>query len=402
MNSSMSKSQVKHRIYLDNAAATPLDPRVRDVLHKHYESTYGNAGALHREGVVAHDVVENARHTIAHSIEARPEEITFTSGGTEANNLAILGTVERHLNEGMRHEDLHLIATTIEHGSVLDCMQHLEKRGAHVSYVPVDREGFVRVDELEGALTRNTILISIILAHNEIGTIQHLHDITRMVRKHTPAGLNTLIHTDASQAPAWMQCAPLSLGVDLMTLDAQKLYGPKSIGVLFHTSTATPAPILHGGATEHPRPGTPPTALIAACAKAFELAATERASYVNAVARLRDNAIAYLQEAIPTAELNGATGASRLPNNMNVSFPGLDAEELVLRLDAAGIAASTRSACLTSTAPGSYVVRALGKEGNVAQSAVRLSLSRYSTATDVHIACETLRNIVQTLYTRNT
>lgn len=398
----MQTTAMNRRIYLDNAAATPLDPRVREVLQTHYESTYGNAGALHAEGVTAHDIVETARHTIARSIDARPQEVTFTSGGTEANNLAILGTVERHLNEGKRHEDLHLITTTVEHGSVLECMQHLEKRGARVSYMPVDREGFVCMDELEGALTSNTILISIILAHNEIGTIQHVHDITRIIRRHTPIDLHPVIHTDASQAPAWIPCAPQSLGVDLMTLDAQKLYGPKGIGILFHTSTATPAPILHGGAAEHPRPGTPPTALIAACAKAFELAATERASYVDTVARLRDDAIAYLQEAIPGAELNGATGVNRLPNNINLSFPGLDAEELVLRLDAAGIAASTRSACLTSAAPGSYVVRALGKASSVATSAARLSLSRYSTDTDVRFACETLRDIAQTLYTQNT
>lgn len=397
----MPTTAMNSMIYLDNAAATRIDSRVLAAMQEHYENTWGNAGALHSEGIAARTVVSEARATIAACIGSRADDLTFTSGGTEANNLAIIGTVERLLDEGKRYEELHLITTTIEHSSVLDCMRRLESRGASITYVPVDAEGFVDKDALVDALRPNTALVSIILAHNEIGTIQDMHALTRLIRTHASSDSTPCIHTDASQAPAWMRCEPNTLGVDLMTLDAQKMYGPKGVGALFHAPQATPAPVLVGGGTaEHPRPGTPPVALLTGFAKALEIVETERSTYVDRIRTIRDTAITSLQNDIPQAHLNGATGTSRLTNNINFSFPGLDGEEIVLRLDAAGIAASTRSACLTSATPGSYVVQALGKGDASAISAVRLSLARTTTEAEMQEAVATLTMVVQRLSTQ--
>jgi cysteine desulfurase len=386
-------------VYLDNSAATAVDSRVLEAMEPYLQGYIANAGALHAQGVQVHTVIEASRKTVAQVLEAHPDEIVFTSGGTESNNLAIQGVVRALRIAGKRPEDIHLVTTTVEHSSVHDCFQALKQDGVQISIVPVDADGFVQLDALVGALRAETALVSVIYAHNEIGTIERVADITRSVRRFNEKnGTSILVHTDASQAPAWIPCEVTKLGVDLMTLDAQKLYGPKGVGCLYHARGIHIAPILYGGGQEHGlRPGTPPTPLIVGFAKALQLVETERASYLEAVTHLRDICITEVISSVPGVVVNGPQGRERIAGNINFSFPGLDGEQVVLELDARGVAVSTRSACLTSSAPGSYTVRALGKGDACAQGAVRLSLSRHTTKEEMEYATRMLIEVVQWL-----
>lgn len=386
-------------LYLDNAAATALDPRVYEAMDPYWHEHSANAGALHREGVLVHRVTEDAREMIATVLQALPDEIIFTSGGTESNNLAIQGVVRAQLKAGKKVEDIHLVTSTIEHSSVLDCFRALEAEGVRVTLVPVDTEGFLDLDALEEALTAETVLVSIMYANNEIGTIERIADIARVIRRaREKHGTHILFHTDASQAPAWLTCAVPSLGVDLLTLDAQKIYGPKGVGCLYRKREVALEPLMYGGKQEFGlRPGTPPTPLIVGFAKALELVEAERDTYQATIATLRDTAIHTILNACPEALLNGAMGSERLANNINISFPGLDGEQIVLELDARGIAVSTRSACMRDTTPGSYMVAALGKGSAYATSSVRISFSRHTTREEAERVSRALVEVVRWL-----
>jgi cysteine desulfurase len=388
------------RIYLDNAAATAVDSRVLEAMQPCWQDLIGNAGALHQEGCAAHAVVEEARDTIARALGAHEDEIIYTSGGTESNNMGVMGLVYERLRAGVLPEELHVITTSVEHNSVSDCMHVLNEEGVATTYVPVDAEGFVDPGTLAAAIRPTTVLVSIIYAHNEIGTVQRMQDIARVVRRAREAtnDMWPLLHIDASQALTWLPCKVAQLGVDLMTLDAQKMHGPKGVGCLYKARHVTLAPVLHGGKQESGlRPGTPPTPLIVGLGKAVALAEVERETYVPAVRTLRDRFFTKVEQALPTRVINGPVGDERLPNNINLSFPGLDSEQVVIELDARGIACSTRSACLLGSEPGSDTVRALDKAEDVATSAVRFTLSRYTTEEEIDRATDTLIEVVQCL-----
>lgn len=391
----------RERVYLDNAAATPLDARVFEVMRPLFLGATGNAGAIHAEGVIARTAVESARTTVARTLHALADEVIFTSGGTESNNIAIMGSVHAQVAQGRDPSGLHIITTAIEHSSVLGCMSALAQQGVHVTYLPVDADGRVAPAVLAEALTPQTVLVSAILAHNEIGTVQPIRDLVRAVRRYaSEQNLSRIIvHTDASQAPAWFACRVDALDVDLLTLDAHKAYGPKGVGCLYRRRGTPLAPILYGGAQEQGvRSGTAPTPLIVGCARAFELADAERELFIDHVRMLRDRMISEIRTQVPHAVLNGPTGDERLANNVNLSFPGLDGEAIVVALDARGIAVSTRSACLHDDEPGSYTIRALGKGDAIATSAVRLSLSRYTTEEECVYAITQLVDVVHWLY----
>lgn len=359
----------KQRIYLDYAASTPVDPRVYTAMETYWSKTFGNPSALHTEGQEARHAIEAARSTIAHALHSKPSEILFTSGGTESNNMAIFGGVPA----GGR-----CVTSTIEHPSVLDCFKELEKRGVYVSYVRVDENGLLDISHLEQVLTEDTDFVSIMFANNDIGTVQPIQSIAAVLKRKSP---QALFHTDASQAPVFYELDVHTLGVDLLTIDGQKMYGPKGIGALYRRHGIELLPIMYGGKQEtRLRPGTENVPAIVGMARAYEIAETQRDRDIQKVTEVRDYFIEQLQKHIPTAIVNGSMD-QRMPNNVNVSFKDVEGEFLVLQLDKAGIACSARSACFGSGGEGSPVVAAIAPDR--AGGAVRFSLGRETTKEEI-------------------
>jgi len=402
----MAQNRSKKRIYLDYAATTPLAKRVKDAMEPYWDDDFGNPGGLYQEGVIAKQAVLESRKKIADALNALPNEIIFTSGGTEANSLAIFGFVGWLEGKGMKLKDLHFITCTIEHPSVLDAFGELETRGAQVSHVGVGETGLVKLDELKEALMPNTVLVSIIYAHNEIGTIQPISQIAKIIRQHqknsTQQNLGRLsgkmalplFHSDASQAPLYLDINVQKLGVDFMVLDTQKIYGPKGVGALYLKGGIHIKPLFFGGKQEQGlRPGTENVPGIVGFAKAIEIAVEEREKESARLTELRDYFIAAILKKIRDAELNGDP-KERLPNNVNISIPGIENEWVVIQLDVRGIAVGTRSACLAGDPTGSYVVRALGKSQKHSQGSIRFTLGRDTTKEEVEYVVKTLSEIV--------
>jgi len=389
----------RKRIYADYAASTPVDVAVKRAMAPYWSDQFGNPGSLHEEGMSAKRALDEARSCIGSQIGARADEIIFTSGGTESNNLAIFGLVRALLSGGKSLADFHFITSTIEHPSVLDCFKELEARGAAVTYCGVTAEGLTEPEEVRNALRQNTALVSFAYVNNEIGTIQPLKQISKsIVQKNKDRFFQScmpLFHTDASQAPLYLDCGVEKLGIDMMTIDGQKMYGPKGIGFLFIKRGLPLAPILFGGSQERGmRPGTPPLPLIVGCAKAFEQAQTRRAKEAKRLTVLRDHLLAEIKKHVPTAELNGSA-TERAPNNINISFPGVSNEFLVLQLDAKGIAVGTRSACLSGVGSGSYVIEALGKGSDFGKSSIRITFGIHTTRADVDYCVKTLVDLIR-------
>ncbi|MEI6528708.1 MAG: cysteine desulfurase family protein [bacterium] len=392
-------------IYLDNAATTPVRPEVFAVMKKHFSEDFGNPGSITKIGVTAKGAVLAARKTIADILAARPKEIIFTGSGTEANNLAILGVARDLEKKGHKISDLHFIATNIEHSSITECFKEIERLGGKVDYLPVQNSGLINPKDLRKALKDNTALVSIGYANGEIGIIQPIREIAKEVRhakknnklaKQDGPVLNGLpyLHTDASQAAQYLNLNINQLGVDLMTIDAQKIYGPKGVGALFVKDGVEVEPIIFGGGQERGlRSGTENVAGIAGFAKALELVGKNKIKESKRVAILRDYFIKKIKQAIPKAILNGDE-IDRLPNNVNISIPGIDAEFTVLCLDEKGIVCSTRSACVRD-GDGSQVVRVLGGGEEVARSSLRFSLGIYTTKKDLDFAVKKLTDIVK-------
>ncbi len=379
----------QHRIYLDNAAATATDARVAAVMAACARETFGNPDSIHAEGVAARARLEEARGVVARVLGAQPDEIVFTSGGTEGNNLATVGLARACLSAGTPYARQSFVTSTIEHGSVRASTAHLRAQGADVCRVPVDTDGFVDLAALRAALTAETVLVSLIFVHNELGTVARVREVVRELRRARAArgSQYPLLHLDASQAPAWVSCDVRTLHADLLTLDAQKCYGPKGVGVLYVRRGVSLAPVLLGdGGEGDVRPGTVPVPLAVGCAEALRLVEEERGSYVSDKRALRDRLVGTLKARIPDMVQHGPSGEERVANSACMSFPGVDAEQLVLELDARGVAISSRSACSARDLPGSAVVRALGKGEDMATSAVRVSLSRETTNEDVDTA----------------
>ena len=374
------------RVYADAAAATPLSERSRSELMRLLD-IYGNAGALHKEGAEAKAEMEAARATIAKAIDAHKDEIVFVASGTEANNLAIAGVLrpllQKNVGPTRSNKPLHAITCAIEHQSVLEPLRALKREGLQVTELGVNSEGLVSAQELAEAITPETVFVSIQLVNSEVGTIEPIKEIAKEIRAErkrrnlaNAASLPLYFHTDAAQAPLWMHVNVERLGIDLMTLDAQKVLGPKGVGALYVRRGTALQSIIWGGVQEHGlRGGTPNTPLAGAFAPAFEDSQQGIEERVQKVSAIRDYCFDEIKCRLPDAILNGpSVEGPRVANSLNISIPGLEAQMAVIALDAEGVAASTRSACTIGNEEPSHVIKALGVSQELAGTAIRLTL----------------------------
>ncbi len=389
-------SAMRRRVYLDYAASTPVDSSVVALVARVACAYPGNPGASHAEGRAARAVLDAARRDVALSMRAAVDEITFTSGGTEANNIAILGYVRALHARGTAYSSMCVLLSAIEHSSVRALAWELALLGVAVADIPVTEEGLVEPEAVRALLTPETVLVSVMLVNNEIGTIQPVRAISRAVRAFAALhpGARIAVHTDASQAPLHLALDVRSLGIDLLTLDGQKVYGPRGVGCLFHRRGLALAPVTFGGGQEAGlRPGTENVALAAGFARALALADAARDAFVRRARTLREAFLERLRERLPQAVVNGSLTA-RIHANVNVSVPGHDGEFLTVCLDREGIAVTAKSACLGHGTEGSLVVRALGVGEDRARGALRFSFGRETRPRDIHRTVDALARVV--------
>jgi cysteine desulfurase len=374
------------RCYFDYAATTPVAPEVLEAMLPYFKDRSGNPSAIYAEGQLARQAVEHARASVAGLINARPDEVVFLSGGTEADNTALSGVAAGGC------KGRHIITTAIEHHAVLETCHQLEKNGVAVTYLPVDAEGRLDPAEVRQAIRPDTALVSVIMANNEIGTLQDLAEISGITREY-----RILLHTDAVQAVGRVPVDVQALRVDLLSISAHKLYGPKGVGALYIRKGTRIVPIVWGGGQERGRrSGTENVPGIVGLGKAAEMAVSMMASEAVRLAALRDKLIAGVLSAVPASRLNGHP-SHRLPNNANFSFDHVEGESVCLNLDLEGISASPGSACSsTSTAP-SHVLLALGLPPHQAFGSLRLSLGRWTTEADIDRVLAVLPGIVARL-----
>jgi cysteine desulfurase len=381
-------------IYFDNAATTPMDPRVIEEVSKHLKETYGNTSSLHSVGQKAGQILLKSREMIASLINANRDDIFFTSSGTEADNIAIFGVALKNKERGN-----HIITTSIEHHAVENPYKELEKRGFNVTFLPVDKYGLINTNDLEKAITKKTILISIMFANNEIGTIEPIKEIGAIAKKY-----DIIFHTDAVQAFGKVPIDVDDMNIDLLSASAHKLYGPKGVGMLYIRNKGIREgwgkfikPMMYGGGHERDmRPSTVNVPGIAGFAKAAELAKEEMEEESQRQIKLRDRIINWVTENIEDCYLNGHP-TQRLPNNINLGFRFIEGESIVLDLDMEGIATSTGSACSSKSLDPSHVLLAIGLKPEEAHGSLRVSLGRFITEEDVNYLLEKLPSVIERL-----
>ena len=363
-------------LYFDHNATTRIAPEVAETMAAASRDVYGNASSVHGPGQLARQQLERARGTIAGFMHASPDALVFTSGGTESNNLALLG-----LMRSLPGDRKHVITSAIEHPAVLEASRQLEREGVEVTYASVDRTGRVDVDQIRQSLRPHTVLISVMHANNETGTIQPIQEIAAVARERRAAGQEIYIHSDGVQAAGKVEVDVQLLGVDLYSVSAHKIFGPKGVGALFVRKGTPLHSIQHGGRHERGRrPGTENVPGAMAFETAVLLYTPNECRYV---ASLRDFFEAEMLAAAPDIEINGTT-ETRLPNTSNLLFPGLPAEALVIALDMKGVAVSTGSACSSGSIDASHVLLAMGRSPQDARSSVRFSFGRYNTREEVN------------------
>jgi cysteine desulfurase len=375
------------KTYLDNGATTKVDPKVLKAMIPYFKETYGNASSIHIMGLDAKKALEDARKIIASTINALPEEIIFTSGGTESDNLAIFGVINKYRidNPG---EKIHVITSQIEHPAVLNSCKALEKEGIEVSYISVDEEGTVKVDELKNSIKPYTRLITIMHANNEIGTIQPIEDIAKIVQEH-----NIIFHSDAVQSFTKVKIDVKAIGLDMMTFSAHKIHGPKGIGALYVKKGTSLKPIMYGGAHEFKkRPGTENVAGAIGFAAAAKMI---KDSDIKKMTRLRNRLAKGLLK-IPNSRLNGSK-KNRLCNNANIGFEFIEGEGLMMHLSDKGICVSTGSACSSASLEPSHVLAAIGLRHEIIHGTLRFTLSKYTTAKEIDFTIESVKEIVAKL-----
>ena len=374
------------RIYLDYAATTPTDPRVVEAMFPYFTEVFGNASSLHAFGQQARAAVDRARRILAEALGCQPSEVVFTSGATEADNWALVGTALAHEARGR-----HLVVSSVEHRAVLEPARWLAERGWEVTFLSVDRYGQVDPDDVRRALRDDTVLVSVMHANNEVGTVQPVAEVARLARER-----GVLVHTDATQTFGALPVRVEELGVDLLSASAHKRYGPKGVGLLYVRQGTRLEPLLRGGAHERRRrAGTENVPGIVGFARAVELALAEREVEQARVAALRDRLVRGLLS-VEGAFLNGHP-TERLPNNAHVSFEGVDSESLLLALDLRGLAASSGSASSAGSLEPSHVLRAMGLPRERVLGAVRFTLGRWTTGAEVDAALELVREAVTEL-----
>ncbi|GAH22987.1 unnamed protein product [marine sediment metagenome] len=381
-------------VYLDYAATTPMDPRVIEEVNKHFRQSYGNSSSLHSIGQKAAQSLVKSRQTVASLINVQRDEIFFTSSGTEADNLAILGVAFRNKSRGN-----HIITSSIEHHAVENSCKQLEKRGFKVTFLPVDKTGLINLKELEDKITDKTILISIMFANNEIGTIEPIKEIGKIAKNH-----DIIFHTDAVQAFGKVPIEVDEMNIDLLSATAHKLYGPKGVGMLYIRNKGIRdgwgkyiEPIMYGGGHERDmRPSTVNIPGIAGFAKAVEIAKEEMPKEIERETKLRDKIIHTVLNNIEDSYLNGHP-TQRLPNNVNLGFRFIEGESIVLDLDGEGIATSTGSACSSKSLEPSHVLLAIGLKPEEAHGSLRATVGRFTTEDDVDYFLEKLPPIIERL-----
>jgi cysteine desulfurase len=383
----------KHKVYLDNSATTPVDERVAATLMRCLTETFGNASSVHGYGQQARAAVDRARRSVAALIGARQNEVVFVSGGTEANNLAIRGLAEAALEHGR-----HVVTSEIEHPSVRGVCDSLQKKGWEVTRLPVYENGIVRIEDVRSAIRPDTVLISVMLANNEIGTIQPIREIAALVREHRDSGQRTLwLHTDAVQAAGRLQINVEELGCDLLSLSGHKFYAPKGVGALYVRRGVRLAPQNVGGHQERERRGgTENVPGIVAFGEAARLALEEFEQRSEHTRRLRDHFEAEVLNRIDDVVLNGDR-EHRLPHLSNISFRFIEGEGLLINLDLQGVAVSTGSACSSGTLEPSPVIRALGRDDELARGSIRFSFGKDNTESEVEYVVKVLADAVARL-----
>ena len=397
------------KIYLDYAASTPVDPRVFEAMKPYFTEKFGNPGSLHSFGQEAIAVVDKSRETIAKAIDVDFREIIFTGSATEANNLVLRGVAVAFAKKNGVHPQI--IISSIEHESVFETARDLEQWGIEVIYLPVDKRGIVDLEKLKASLNDRTALVSIMYANNEIGTIQPIAEISKIVqgfRVRTASELPSfraypLLHTDAVQAFQFLDCNPKKLGVDLMTFSAHKMYGPKGIGALYIRDGGTMkfSPQTTGGGQEFGlRSGTENVPLIAGFAKAVEMVTSDKEQVTRKIKELRDHFLGELKKIYPKAEMNGCENhmphatCHMSPHILNVYFPNHESQDLLTKFDMAGLAVSAGSACRSRAVESSYVIEALGYSKDRAKWSIRFSFGRPTTREEVDQALVVIKKCI--------
>lgn len=378
------------KVYMDYASSTPVDSEVLEAMMPFFKDYYGNASSLHSFGRDAFDALEESRKKTADMVGADADGIIFTSGGTESDNLAIKGIA--FLNKNKRDSrGPHIITSAIEHPAVLETCKHLEKQGFKVKYLPVDKYGIVKIEELEQSISEDTFLITVMYANNEIGTIEPVEQIGKIAREH-----NVVFHTDAVQAIGKIPIDVDKLGIDLLSISSHKIYGPKGVGALYIRNGVKIQPIVHGGGHEQGlRSSTYNTPGIVGLGKACELARSRMEKDIEHLRNLRDSLVEDVL-GIDESYLNGHP-EKRLVNNAHFRFIAIEGESLILKLDEKGIAASTGSACSSKKLEASHVLTAIGLDPAEAHGSLRLSLGRENTMDEVSYVVKVLPEVVESL-----
>ncbi len=396
------------KVYLDYAATTPVDKEVFKAMAPYFSEKFGNASSIHSFGQEAIKAIDQAREKISKYFCCNFNEIIFTGSATESNNLAIRGLIQNHnypssersLENGTNN--FHIISTKIEHESVLEPLKELEKAGHEVTYLQVNKEGFIKISDLEKAIIDNTILISIIYANNEIGTIQPIKETGKLLEKINKKRQENKLskiyfHTDAAQALNYLECRPDWLKVDLLTFSGHKIYGPKGIGGLYIRKNTPLSPIISGGGQEFGlRSGTENVAYIAGLAKAVELAFENKDKNYKKMLDLRNQMLEDIIICNKGAKLNNSS-LSCLPNILNISFPGINNETLIVALDQAGIAVSAGSACLSRALAASHVLTAIGLTPEQIKESIRISFGKNTTVQEIKKAAKIINKVIKNL-----
>jgi cysteine desulfurase len=377
------------RIYLDHTATTPLDERVFEAMRPYFAETFGNASSVHSFGREAKAALERARETIAQAIGAHSGEVFFTSGGTESDNFALRGAALAGRKKGKKH----IITSAAEHHAVLEPCEALKEEGFEVTVLPVDTHGLVTPDQVRDAITTETCIVSIMHANNEVGTIYPIKEIAAVAHER-----GVLVHTDAVQTLGKIPVNVRELDVDLMTLSAHKLYGPKGVGALYIKRGTEIEPILYGGGQERgKRPGTENVPLAVGFAKAVELAVTEMPTEMPRLASLRRHLESRIREEFPAAMINGHP-SRHLPHILNMSFDSaklnLDGDALVMNMDLQGVAVTSGSACTSGSMQPSHVLLAMGRDVKTAKATLRFAFGRSNTMDDIAIVVERLHAVL--------
>ena len=375
------------KVYLDNAATTALSPKVLEKMMPYLTDIYGNASSPHSFGQTARIGVEHAREQVARAINADPSEIVFTGCGTESDNTVLFGVAGRYAKKGD-----HIITTNVEHHAILHSCAALEKKGIKVTYLPVDKDGLVTPEQVRDAITDKTILVSVMFANNEVGTIMPIPEIAAVCHEK-----GVLFHTDAVQAAGHIPIDVKAMGIDMLSISGHKFHGPKGVGVLYERKgIRLPSYIIGGEQEKGRRAGTENVAGIVGLGEALELAVTNMSETSARMTRMRDRLIEGIEATIPEVKLNGHR-TKRLPNNVNFSIKYIEGESILLMLDMAGIAASSGSACTSGSLDPSHVLLALGLTHEVAHGSVRMTLGDDTTDEDIDYVLETLPKVAHRL-----